>query len=292
MTKRLLLLAVTASLGACATTRPEDDPLGGYNRAMFKANQAVDKAVLRPATVGVRTVTPVPIRRGFSRVLENLTEPWSAINSLLQGKPKRALNSLGRFVVNTTIGVGGLADHATGLGLKPTREDFGQTLATWGVKDGGYLVLPLFGPSSVRDAAGLGVGMFADPQNIAISEGLNPRGAESVAIVVARAINARSEFIDSGAEEVLASSADPYATARSAFFQGRAAAIADEDGTAVDGVNSDIEAALEGVDDAGAAAPSPTTPASPTTPPGQTTPPAAPAPVSPPPSPAGDPSPQ
>lgn len=255
MTKRLLLLAATASLGACATTRADRDPLGGYNRAMFKANNAIDKAVLRPAAVGVRTVTPVPVRRGFSRFLENLTEPWSAVNALLQGKPKRALNSLGRFVVNTTIGVGGLADHATGLGLKPTREDFGQTLGVWGVKDGGYLVLPLLGPSSVRDAAGLGVGMVADPQNVLISQGLNPTGSESIAIVVARTINARSEVIDSGVEEVLASSADPYATARSAFFQSRAAAIADEDGTAVDGVNSDLEAALQGIDDTAAATP-------------------------------------
>lgn len=269
MTKPLLLLAATVSLGACATTRPEDDPFRGYNRAMFKANNAVDKAVLRPAAVAVRTVTPVPARRGFARVLENLTEPWSAINALLQGKPKRALNSLGRFVVNTTIGVGGLADHATGLGLKPTREDFGQTLATWGVKDGGYLVLPLLGPSTVRDAAGLGVAMVADPQNLLISRELNPRGFESPAIVAARAINARSEFIDSGGEEVLATSADPYATARSAYFQSRAAAIADEDGTAANGVNSDLDAALQDIDDSAAA----TSPVTTTPPPGELTPP-------------------
>lgn len=254
-----LFLAGALSLGGCATTTGAmDDPLEGYNRAMFKANRAVDKAVVRPGAVAYRTVTPVPARRGFARVLENLTEPWSAVNALLQGKPRRALNSLGRFVVNTTIGVGGLADHATDLGLKPTREDFGQTLATWGVKDGGYLVLPLFGPSTVRDGVGLGVGMVADPQNIAISRALKPRGIESAAIVAARAINARSELIDSGVEEVLATSADPYAAARSAYLQSRAAAIADRDGAGLTG-DADLDAAVKEMNDGETdAAPPPT----------------------------------
>lgn len=253
MTRHLLLLLATASLGACAT-RPGSDPLGGYNRAMFKVNDAVDKAVLRPVTVGVRTVTPTPVRRGFSRVLENLTEPWSAINSLLQGKPGRAANSLGRFVINTTIGVGGLADHATGLGLKPTREDLGQTLATWGVKDGGYLVLPLLGPSTVRDAAGIGVGMIADPQYVFTGQVLNPTGTESAMVVAGRVLSARSDLVDSGVEQVLATSADPYATTRSAYFQRRAADIADKDGSSVEDAERELDAALRDIDggDAGA----------------------------------------
>ncbi len=247
MTKRHLLLLATMSLGACAT-KPGSDPLGGYNRAMFKVNNAVDKAVLRPVTVGVRKVTPSPLRRGFSRVLENLTEPWSAINSLLQGKPRRAANSLGRFVVNSTIGVGGLADHATGLGLKPTREDLGQTLATWGVKDGGYLVLPLLGPSTVRDAAGIGVGMVADPQYIFTGQVLNPTASESAAIVAGRVLSSRSDLIDSGVEQVLATSADPYATTRSAYFQRRAADIADRDGSSAGDAERELDAALRDID--------------------------------------------
>ena len=234
-------------VSGCATTTNSNDPYERYNRAMFNANQAVDKAVVRPGAAAYRTVTPVPARRGFSRVLENLTEPWSAINALLQGKPGRAVNSLGRFVINTTIGVGGLADHATGLGLKPTREDFGQTLASWGVRDGGYLVLPLFGPSTVRDGVGLGVSMVADPQNVAISQLANPRPIESAAIVAARAISARSDFIDSGGEEVLNTSADPYATARSAYFQRRAAAIANQE-NAVPSAEADLDAALQEID--------------------------------------------
>ena len=240
-------LLLAAALGGCATTAPDADPLERYNRAMFRANNAVDKAVLRPTAVAYRTVTPVPARRGLARVLENLSEPWSAINALLQGKPRRALNSLGRFVVNTTIGVGGLADHATGLGLKPTREDLGQTLATWGVGDGGYLVLPLFGPSSVRDGVGFGVSFVADPQNIAVSQVVKPTTIESAAIIAGRVTIARSELIDSGVEQVLATSADPYAAARSAYRQRRAAAIADDEGGATD-ADAELDAALSEID--------------------------------------------
>lgn len=251
-----------AGLAGCATTAPDADPLAGYNRAMFRANDALDRTVLRPGAVVYRTVTPVPARRGLARVLENLSEPWSALNALLQGKPRRAMNSLGRFVVNTTIGVGGLADHATGLGLKPTREDFGQTLATWGVGDGGYLVLPLFGPSTVRDGVGFGVSFVADPQNIAVAQVINPTTIESAAIIAGRTIVARSELIDSGVEQVLATSADPYATARSAYRQRRAAQIADDDGASLN-PDAALDAALEDID---AAAPTPPTSPSPSPP--------------------------
>lgn len=245
------MVALT-TVGGCATTGAAGDPYERYNREMFKANTALDNAVMRPGAVAYRTVTPVAARRGLARVLENLTEPWSAINALLQGKPGRALNSLGRFVVNTTIGVGGLADHATGLGLKPTREDFGQTLATWGVKDGGYLVLPLFGPSTVRDGVGLGVGIVADPQKIVIARRVNPNFTETAGIFAGRTISARSGLVDSGVEELLKTSADPYATARSAYLQRRAAAIANRENSA-SGAEDEIDAALKDIDDQDAA---------------------------------------
>jgi len=135
-------------LAGCATVPGTDrlaekDPLEGFNRAMWGVNRGVDKVVLKPVTKVYRAVTPKPARRGISNVFANLSEPWSFINNLLQGKPKRAVETLARFIINTTVGVGGLGDPATKMGLKAAPEDFGQTLAVWGVNGGPYLVLPL-----------------------------------------------------------------------------------------------------------------------------------------------------
>lgn len=228
----LLVLIAAATLSACATTGGRAsldprDPMEGFNRGVWEFNTAADKVVVKPVTEVYRTVTPRPARRGLSRVFANLTEPLSFINNLLQGKPKRAFNSLGRFIINTTIGVGGLADHATELGLPPTREDFGQTLAAWGAKKSPYLVLPLLGPSTVRDGIGTVVDFAADPVPIALHEA-GETGTERAAITGLRLIDARSQAIDSGVDAVLESSADPYAAARSAYFQQRAAEIADQ----------------------------------------------------------------
>ncbi len=226
----LLLLAVT--LGGCATTgsggaMAQNDPYEGFNRGVWEFNQAIDTVAIKPATTVYRTVTPVPARRGIRGILANLSEPFNFINNLLQGKPDRAFNSLGRFVINSTIGVGGLADHATDLGLPPTNEDFGQTLAVAGARESPYLVLPLLGPSTVRDAVGTAVEMFADPARIVLNEELTT--TQEYAVTGSRVLNGRSELIESGAEELLETSADPYAAARSAYFQRRAAAIRDEE---------------------------------------------------------------
>jgi phospholipid-binding lipoprotein MlaA len=221
------------------------DRFEGFNRVVWGFNQGVDRIILKPVSSVYRTVAPRPARRGLTRVFANLSEPWSAINALLQGKPKRALNSLGRFVINTTIGVGGLADHATGMGLKPTPEDFGQTLATWGLKSSAYLVLPILGPSTVRDGIGSGVAQFADPYRVCLRECGLPNGVPT-ALTVLEVVNTRAVLTESGVDGFLKSSADPYATARSAYLQRRAAAIADQDddspGTTVPGNN---DAAME-----------------------------------------------
>ena len=228
----ILLLLLAATLGGCATTgtggpRAENDPYEGFNRGVWGFNQAVDKVAIKPATTVYRTVTPVPARRGLSRVLANLAEPFNFINNLLQGKPKRAFNSLGRFVVNSTIGVGGLADHATDLGLPPTNEDFGQTLAVAGAKESPYLVLPLLGPSTVRDAIGTAVEFVGDPARIVLNQELST--SEEYGVTGARVLDGRSRLTESGADSVLETSADPYATARSAYFQRRQAQIRDEE---------------------------------------------------------------
>ena len=249
--RKLLVLLLAATLSACATTGDrasldQRDPLEGFNRGVFEFNDAVDTVAIKPATTVYRTVTPVPARRGISRIFSNLAEPFSAINNLLQGKPKRAMNNLGRFLINTTIGVGGLADHATDLGLPDTSEDFGQTLAVWGVKDSPYLVLPLLGPSTIRDGVGTAVQMVGDPARIALGSELS--GTESAVVTGTRVIDARSQVIESGVERALDQAADPYATVRSAYLQRRQAQISDE-GAAAAGEDAD-ELLQEALDEA------------------------------------------
>jgi phospholipid-binding lipoprotein MlaA len=228
----ILLLLAAATLGGCATTGDRAvldprDPMEGFNRSVWNFNQGLDKAAIKPATQVYRAVTPPPARRGLSRILANLYEPFNAINSLLQGRADRAFNSLGRFVVNTTIGVGGLADHATELGLPPTDEDFGQTLAVWGVNSS-YLVLPVLGPSTIRDGIGSGVSFAVNPVGIALDQAGASTALEYTATGV-QVLQARSEVIDSGVDAFLETSADPYATAREAYFQRREAEIANRD---------------------------------------------------------------
>ena len=233
--RTLFALLTAVSLSACATTAnraslDKRDPHESFNRSMWGFNQAIDKVAIKPVTSVYRTIIPTPLRRGITRVFSNLSEPFSAANSLLQGKPKRALNSLGRFAINTTIGVGGLADHATKMGLPDTREDFGQTLHAWGAKSSPYLVLPLFGPSTIRDGIGQAVQMVADPARIALNSELSTTA--EYAVTGTRVIDGRSNLIESGADAALANAADPYATARSAFFQRRQAQLEDAGDTA------------------------------------------------------------
>lgn len=251
---RIFIPVLALLLAGCATTRnaaekTEGDPLEGFNRAVWGFNQGVDKVVMKPASTVYRTVTPPPVRRGILHIFDNLTEPWSFVNNLLQGKPGRAMNNLGRFVINTTIGVGGLADHATDLGLKRTPEDFGQTLASWGVKDSAYLVLPLLGPSTVRDGIGTGVATFADPVNVCLRECTNLSPVERWAPRAVQLLAVRADLTDSGADTLLQTSLDPYATARSAYFQRRAAEIADQDGGATGATDADVDAALKELGD-------------------------------------------
>lgn len=225
-----------ALLSACATTQnldsltPEHDPYEKLNRDVWGFNQALDKVAIKPASTVYRTITPKPARRGISRIFANLEEPWSFVNNLLQGHPKRAIRNLGRFVVNTTIGVGGLADHASEMGIKDSPEDFGQTLAIWGVKSGPYLMLPLLGPSTLRDGVGTGVAFFADPWRICLDKCTNLSGLEKFGVSAVQAVSLRADASDSGADAFLNSSLDPYAAARSAFFQSRRAAIRNNEG--------------------------------------------------------------
>lgn len=133
------------------------DPLEGLNRSIYSFNSTADKYILRPVASGYNTVVPRPAKKGVSNFFSNLGEPLSVVNNLLQGKVDRALGSTYRFVVNSTVGVLGLIDVAKLQGVEKTPEDLGQTLATWGVKPGPYLMLPFLGPTNLRDGLGLGI---------------------------------------------------------------------------------------------------------------------------------------
>jgi phospholipid-binding lipoprotein MlaA len=134
---------------------PTPDPWESFNRKVFGFNEALDSTLIQPVARVYREKTPDLVRTGVSNFFGNLRDLWSAINSALQAKPGPTLDNAGRFVINTTLGIYGLFDVATHMGLERHTEDFGQTLGRWGVPTGPYVVLPLFGPSTVRDGIGL-----------------------------------------------------------------------------------------------------------------------------------------
>jgi len=233
---RIAALPALLLIAGCATVPGQDrlaqkDPLEKFNRAMWGVNMTADKVLMKPVTQVYRAVTPKPARQGVHNFFSNVTEPWSFVNNLLQGHPKRAGHNLKRFLVNTTIGIGGLFDHATKMGIEPAPEDLGQTMAVWGMNAGPYLVLPLLGPSTLRDGIGSGVSAYADPVGIAINHAdINvwyKRGYRAAGIV-----DARSELIESGGDAFLKSSLDPYAAARSAYLQRRRAQILNQEDSA------------------------------------------------------------
>jgi phospholipid-binding lipoprotein MlaA len=151
----LVLLSVL--LGGCATSQQamdEDDPLQPMNRAIYDITDAVDKAILEPVAQTYADYTPELVSSSVTNFFDNLSYPSVILNDILQGKILQGFEDTGRFIVNSSFGMGGLFDFATGVGIVKHDEDFGQTLAVWGMSDGAYLFLPVYGPSSVRDAPG------------------------------------------------------------------------------------------------------------------------------------------
>lgn len=146
----------------CATTANPDDPLEGYNRAMFAFNEQVDKVVVKPAAEVYQAVLPRPVRTGVGNVLGNLADPWIGLNNLLQGKVAEAMSDFMRFAFNSTWGLFGLLDIASEAGLAKHDEDLGQTLGRWGVGEGAYVVLPFFGPRTVRDTVAMPADMMGN----------------------------------------------------------------------------------------------------------------------------------
>lgn len=189
-----LSLAAALLMGAAVVqaqpTSPQD-PLERVNRSIFDFNEGLDRNVLQPVASGYRKVVPSMVRTGVGNFIGNFGDAWSAINQFLQGKPSEGVHMGFRVLVNTTLGLGGILDWGTELGLERQSEDFGQTLGRWGLGAGPYLVLPVLGPSSVRDAGGLVLDLQATPSNLLFDETSDAVGAS-----VLQVIHRRSELLD------------------------------------------------------------------------------------------------
>jgi phospholipid-binding lipoprotein MlaA len=176
--------------------------------------------VFEPVAKGYRAVTNEPIRGGVRNFLGNLGEPVTFANEVLQGKIGNAAGTVGRFVINTTVGIAGIFDPAGAIGIERTEEDFGQTLGAWGVGGGPYLVLPLLGSTNPRDIAGLGADIAMDPLNYAEFEGDD---AARIGVLAGNGLSMREELIET--VESMRTQVDPYTTARRFYVRSRAAAI-------------------------------------------------------------------
>jgi phospholipid-binding lipoprotein MlaA len=224
-TRAVPLLLAAILIAGCAVRAPqpdggEHDPLEGFNRKMFWFNDKVDTYALEPVAKGWRFVAPHRVRLSVSNFFENLLFPVVTINDLLQGKVTSGAVDVGRFAVNTTVGVLGFFDPASGWGMEGHEEDFGQTLGRWGVPSGPYLVLPLLGPSSPRDAVGIGA-------DYAFS--VAPFFVDQFILTGARVfstVNERSRYIDE-VQKAKESAFDYYVFVRNAYIQRRRALVED-----------------------------------------------------------------
>lgn len=165
--RRVLGVALTAAFiggltGCASTANNPKDPYEGFNRAMFSVNEGID-VVAKPIAQGYDAAAPLPVKAGIGNFFGNIYDVWTAVNNLLQGKGGDAMSDLGRVLINTTVGIGGVFDVASEMGLEKHAEDFGQTLAVWGVPEGDYLYWPLIGPRTTRDTFGWMVDAAADP---------------------------------------------------------------------------------------------------------------------------------
>jgi phospholipid-binding lipoprotein MlaA len=222
LTRMLTLAAAGIGLAGCAVQNPDPrDPWEGFNRGVYTFNDKVDRAVLRPIAVGYTTVTPQPVQSCIHNIFNNVGDIWGAANSMLQGRGHDFVNTLGRFLFNTTLGVGGCFDVATANGAKRIPNDFGTTLGVWGFGQGPYLVLPLWGSSTVRDGVGL-VGDFTGNQwtSVGAIENVPLRNS----LYGLEIIDRRASLLDAS-DTVDRVALDPYSFVRDAYLQRREAMV-------------------------------------------------------------------
>ncbi len=214
--KPVLLLLAVLTLQGCAHRGPYEeasDPLEPINRMVYTFNDKLDKYVLKPVAQRYQAHVPVVVRTGVRNFFSNLGEPLTIVNDVLQAKPAAAASDFMRFTFNTVFGVAGLFDVATGWDLPKHKEDFGQTFAVWGIGEGWYLVLPLLGPSNVRDTAGLPFNWQWDP--VLYTERAVKYSASGLRVVSQRAdLLTASKVLD-------AATLDPYISVREAYRQKR-----------------------------------------------------------------------
>lgn len=218
--KRLMLLSMTCLFVACASipagVEPSPrDPWEPFNRSVFEFNEGLDKYLLKPVVAAYRFILPEIVRDGIYNFFSNYSDIYTALQNLLQGKPDLAFNDLMRVAVNTIFGLGGLMDVATPGGLPKHKEDWGQTFGVWGVPSGPYLVLPFFGPSTIRDT----FGTAADLETDYLFKYIPDVGLRN-SITGLRVINARNTFYEAG--DLLDGAAlDKYSFIRDAYLQRR-----------------------------------------------------------------------
>lgn len=219
------VILLSLLLAGCAGTQsrntdPENDPWEGYNRKVFAFNNGVDK-VVRPIAVGYDRIMPDPFQRGVGNFFRNLDAPVTYVNQVLQGKFEESVSTLGRFLINSTVGLLGFFDVATRWGMPFYNEDLGQTLATWGYDNSRYLMIPFLGPSTFRD----GTGRLADSFYHPVGWAIHNRGRWGYFIV--RGIDTRARYLDQDAE--LNEAYDPYVLMRDVWMQNRTYQIYDGD---------------------------------------------------------------
>lgn len=224
LSRWLLAACTTLLMSACATTpgggQDPRDPFENYNRAMYSFNTKLDRNVIKPAAEGYAEYVPAFIQNAVGNFFSNIGDVWTAVNNYLQFKPREGTQDVARFVLNTTFGIAGLFDVATSMGLPKHEEDFGQTLGTWGVKPGPFLVLPVLGASTVRDGFARPIDFYADP----VSQVSDIRTRNTARLV--RAIDDRADLL--GASSLLEDAAlDPYQFLRDAYLQRRESRVRD-----------------------------------------------------------------
>jgi phospholipid-binding lipoprotein MlaA len=215
-----LTLAAAALLDGCATSANPKDPFEKFNRSMFVFNDAIDRAALKPAATVYKQVLPSFVQTGLNNFFGNLADVWTAANNLLQGKGEEGMSDVMRVALNSTLGMAGVLDIASEAGLHKHNEDLGQTLGNWGVPAGPYLMLPILGPSTVRDATALPVDLWADPWSHK-----EPASWRNVGTAT-RAVDQRATVLD--ASNLMEEAAlDRYEFIRDGFLQRRESRVYD-----------------------------------------------------------------